>query len=262
MKIARLIITGFREKLVLVMTILLLLQAAHCNAGCGDDAEKRDTPLPPTSIPGWSQSDDSKLEHDYLDPPSSALAGPPDVGGMPGSAGNSIWTQSGGGDSPDGGGAIILDPNEATYQQWMVQAGHQGNEMLKQDITKADGSMDADQIAMFSPLLRSSGRTGDGQPSASPPIPTSPMRKNCPPRPGIKRQRLHPVLSNLLPEGALREMFAEMVAETVVLGLKAHIDDEFQLLSYLGRDLPGALIATPMAVEAIPAYVLHDESEI
>ncbi|MFN2355794.1 MAG: type II toxin-antitoxin system HipA family toxin [Desulfopila sp.] len=67
----------------------------------------------------------------------------------------------------------------------------------------------------------------------------------------IKRQRLHPVLSNLLPEGMLREMFA--------LGLKVHIDDEFQLLSYLGRDLPGALIATPMAAGAIPAYVLHGE---
>lgn len=71
--------------------------------------------------------------------------------------------------------------------------------------------------------------------------------------PWIKRQRLHPVLSNLLPEGPLREMFA--------LGLKVHIDDEFQLLIYLGRDLPGALIATPMAVEAIPAYVLQDEAE-
>jgi serine/threonine-protein kinase HipA len=68
----------------------------------------------------------------------------------------------------------------------------------------------------------------------------------------IKRQCLHPVLSNLLPEGALREMFA--------LGLKVHIDDEFQLLSYLGRDLPGALVATPMAAEAIPAYVLQNEA--
>jgi serine/threonine-protein kinase HipA len=71
--------------------------------------------------------------------------------------------------------------------------------------------------------------------------------------PWIKRQRLHPVLSNLLPEGSLREMLA--------LGLKVHIDDEFQLLSYLGGDLPGALIATPMAAGAIPAYVLHDEAD-
>lgn len=70
--------------------------------------------------------------------------------------------------------------------------------------------------------------------------------------PWIKRQRLHPVLSNLLPEGALREMFAA--------GLKVHVDDEFQLLSYLGQDLPGALIATPMALEAIPAYVLQNDA--
>jgi serine/threonine-protein kinase HipA len=68
----------------------------------------------------------------------------------------------------------------------------------------------------------------------------------------IKRQRLHPVLSNLLPEGALREMLS--------LGLKVHIDDEFQLLGYLGQDLPGALIATPMAIGDVPAYVLQSEA--
>ncbi|MCP3889425.1 MAG: type II toxin-antitoxin system HipA family toxin [Desulfobulbaceae bacterium] len=67
----------------------------------------------------------------------------------------------------------------------------------------------------------------------------------------VKRQRLHPILSNLLPEGVLREMLA--------LGLKVHIDDEFQLLGYLGRDLPGALVATPMAIEDVPAYVLQHE---
>ncbi len=67
----------------------------------------------------------------------------------------------------------------------------------------------------------------------------------------VKRQRLHPVLSNLLPEGVLREMFA--------LGLKVHIDDEFHLLGYLGRDLPGALVATPMAIDDVPAYVLQHE---
>ena len=68
----------------------------------------------------------------------------------------------------------------------------------------------------------------------------------------IKRQRLHPILSNLLPEGALREMLA--------LGLKVHLDDEFQLMGYLGRDLPGALVAVPMAIDDVPPYVLkHDD---
>jgi serine/threonine-protein kinase HipA len=69
---------------------------------------------------------------------------------------------------------------------------------------------------------------------------------------GVKRQRLHPILSNLLPEGALREMLASR--------LKVHIDDEFKLLGYLGRDLPGALVAMPMAIEDIPAYVLQHEN--
>ncbi len=68
----------------------------------------------------------------------------------------------------------------------------------------------------------------------------------------IKWQRLHPVLSNLLPEGALREMLS--------LGLKVHIDDEFQLLGYLGQDLPGALNATPMAIGDVPDYVLQSEA--
>tara|TARA_R110001592_G_scaffold199185_1_gene447605 strand:- start:8711 stop:9211 length:501 start_codon:yes stop_codon:yes gene_type:complete len=49
-----------------------------------------------------------------------------------------------------------------------------------------------------------------------------------------RNQRLHPSLSNLLPEGSLRELIAQ--------GLKVHVDNEFHLLSYLGSDLPGALI--------------------
>lgn len=62
------------------------------------------------------------------------------------------------------------------------------------------------------------------------------------------RRRLHPVLSNLLPEGALRELIAQ--------GLKTHIDNEFQILSYLGQDLPGALVATPVPPERVPESVL------
>jgi serine/threonine-protein kinase HipA len=62
------------------------------------------------------------------------------------------------------------------------------------------------------------------------------------------RQKLHPILSNLLPEGALRELIAK--------GLKVHPDNEFHIFSYLGEDLPGALVAEPMAPDEIPVSVL------
>lgn len=67
-------------------------------------------------------------------------------------------------------------------------------------------------------------------------------------KPWSRRQRLHPVLSNLLPEGALRELLAQY--------LKIHTDNEFGLLARLGEDLPGALIATPAKPEEVPGYVL------
>lgn len=67
-------------------------------------------------------------------------------------------------------------------------------------------------------------------------------------QPWTRSQKLHPILSNLLPEGALRELVAQ--------GLKVHIDNEFLLFSYLGGDLPGALIAEPMEQEEIPHGVL------
>jgi len=66
--------------------------------------------------------------------------------------------------------------------------------------------------------------------------------------PWARNQRLHPVLSNLLPEGSLREL--------IVQGLKVHVDHEFQILSYLGRDLPGAIEATPLEPEDVPDSVL------
>lgn len=72
--------------------------------------------------------------------------------------------------------------------------------------------------------------------------------------PWVRSQRLHPVLSNLLPEGALRELIAQ--------GLKVHIDNEFQLLTYLGGDLPGALIAEPMEPEDVPDSVLGIHGKI
>lgn len=67
-------------------------------------------------------------------------------------------------------------------------------------------------------------------------------------RPWVKRQKLHPVLSNLLPEGALREYLAQ--------ALKTHSDNEFELFAHLGQDLPGALIASAIEPGAIPDYVL------
>lgn len=67
-------------------------------------------------------------------------------------------------------------------------------------------------------------------------------------KPWIHKNKLHPTLSNLLPEGALRELLAKH--------LKVHIDNEFEMLSALGKDLPGALMATAMAPEDIPSEIL------
>ena len=66
--------------------------------------------------------------------------------------------------------------------------------------------------------------------------------------PWVRRQRLHSALSNLLPEGALRELIAQ--------GLKVYIDNEFHILSHLGRDLPGALVAEPMEPDEVPGSIL------
>jgi len=66
--------------------------------------------------------------------------------------------------------------------------------------------------------------------------------------PWSRTQKLHPVLSNLLPEGALRELIAQ--------SLKVHVDNEFHMFSYLGEDLPGALVAEPMEPGQVPASVL------
>ncbi|GGE57682.1 phosphatidylinositol kinase [Streptosporangium jomthongense] len=78
--------------------------------------------------------------------------------------------------------------------------------------------------------------------------PAFPRAKALMEKPWARNQRLHPVLSNLLPEGALRELIAQ--------GLKVHVDNEFHILSYLGGDLPGALIAEPLAPEDVPASIL------
>jgi serine/threonine-protein kinase HipA len=65
----------------------------------------------------------------------------------------------------------------------------------------------------------------------------------------VTHQRLHPLLSNLLPEGALRELIAS--------SLKLHIDNEFQLLAALGHDLPGALLATQVNLDEIPDVIKY-----
>lgn len=67
-------------------------------------------------------------------------------------------------------------------------------------------------------------------------------------QPWQRNHQLHPTVSNLLPEGALRELIAQ--------GLKVHVDNEFHLFAYLGEDLPGALIAGPMEPDDVPAHLL------
>lgn len=66
--------------------------------------------------------------------------------------------------------------------------------------------------------------------------------------PWIRNQRLHPVLSNMLPEGSLRELIAQ--------SLKVHVDNEFYIFAYLGKDLPGALVAEPMKPDIVPKSIL------
>ncbi|PHR57999.1 MAG: phosphatidylinositol kinase [Robiginitomaculum sp.] len=64
-----------------------------------------------------------------------------------------------------------------------------------------------------------------------------------------KKQKLHPVLSNLLPEGSPRDLLSQE--------LKIHIDNEFRMFSHLGRDLPGALVATPMDPQDVPTSIMN-----
>lgn len=73
-------------------------------------------------------------------------------------------------------------------------------------------------------------------------------------QPWAQRQKLHPVLSNLLPEGALRELLAQ--------SLKVHIDNEFHLFTYLGADLPGAVIAKPLTPEEVPYHLLSAHGRV
>ena len=63
----------------------------------------------------------------------------------------------------------------------------------------------------------------------------------------VHRQKLNPILSNLLPEGALRSLLTQ--------GLKIHSDNEFDLLAYLGHDLPGALVVESLEIDDVPGYI-------
>lgn len=72
--------------------------------------------------------------------------------------------------------------------------------------------------------------------------------------PLVRSQRLHPILSNLMPEGSLREYIAH--------SLKVHVDNEFHIFSYLGRDLPGALMAEPLDPEEVPRAALNINAEV
>jgi serine/threonine-protein kinase HipA len=83
--------------------------------------------------------------------------------------------------------------------------------------------------------------------------PAFPRSEKIMAEPWVRHQRLHPTLSNLLPEGALRALISQ--------GLKVHADNEFYILSYLGADLPGALVVEPVEPEDVPASVLAIQSK-
>lgn len=70
----------------------------------------------------------------------------------------------------------------------------------------------------------------------------------------MSSQRLPPVLSNLLPEGALRSWLAQ--------SLKTHVDEEFPLMAWAGANLPGALEARALAANEIPAWALTSLGEL
>lgn len=84
--------------------------------------------------------------------------------------------------------------------------------------------------------------------------PRFPHSDNLLDEPWSRKYKLHPTLSNLLPEGALRELIAQ--------GLKVHVDNEFYIFCYLGGDLPGALVAAPMEPDEVPAGVLATHGKV
>ena len=79
--------------------------------------------------------------------------------------------------------------------------------------------------------------------------PNFPTHKQLLTTPWVRWQRLHPVLSNLLPEGNLREFLSSQ--------FKIHIDHEFLLLKHLGCDLPGAITAETTQLDELPKPILN-----
>lgn len=73
-------------------------------------------------------------------------------------------------------------------------------------------------------------------------------------KPLISSQRVPPVLSNLLPEGVLRQWMTQ--------SLKVHIDNEFPLLAHMGRNLPGGMIASPISAGQLPLWALDHREQV
>lgn len=73
-------------------------------------------------------------------------------------------------------------------------------------------------------------------------------------KPLISAQRLPPVLSNLLPEGALRDWMA--------LSLKVHVENEFPLIAHMGKNLPGALQVDPISSGNVPSWALNHREQV
>ncbi|MGQ4276481.1 type II toxin-antitoxin system HipA family toxin [Pseudidiomarina sp. E22-M8] len=73
-------------------------------------------------------------------------------------------------------------------------------------------------------------------------------------QPLVSHQKLTPLLSNLLPEGALREWMAT--------SLKVHTDNEFPLFAHMSHNLPGALRATPISAGELPDWALDHRRQI
>ena len=73
-------------------------------------------------------------------------------------------------------------------------------------------------------------------------------------KPLISAQRLPPVLSNLLPEGALRDWMS--------LSLKVHVENEFPLIAHMGKNLPGALQVEPISAGNVPSWALDHREQV
>jgi len=73
-------------------------------------------------------------------------------------------------------------------------------------------------------------------------------------KPIIRSHRLDPLLSNLLPEGALRTWMATT--------LKVDSENEFPLIAWTGENLPGAFIASAIPPGEIPDWSLSPRDQV